>query len=485
MRDITKIEAILRDRRLILASNREPYIHRKSGGDVICARGPGGLISALDPVMRKTGGVWVSWGSGDQDFAVSDDRGRVKVPSENPSYTLRRVRLSKRDVNQYYYGFSNRVLWPVFCLFIDKARFRVDYWRGYRRVNGKFARAIVEDMRTDDLIWVHDYHLTLVPRLIRDSEEDAKIAFFWHIPWSPPEAFFTLPWRREILRGLLGSDLIGFQTQPDVKNFVECVKKEFKASFDEGEGVLETADRRVVVKAFPIGIDYDELVDLSREGMLPRIMERVKTIRRRRYVDHLVLGVDRLDYTKGILKKLEAFERFLERNPAFHGKVSLVQIASPSRTRVQEYREMKREIDETVARINGRFQTMDWVPIRYFYRYIPHERLVAYYKAADVALVTSLVDGMNLVAKEYVAAKVKGDGVLILSEFTGAAEELSEALIVNPYDIEGVAEAIKEALEMPPEEKKRRFEGLREKVRSRDVYWWLESFLEEWRGIYD
>ncbi|MFQ6086378.1 MAG: trehalose-6-phosphate synthase, partial [Candidatus Bathyarchaeia archaeon] len=297
-------------------------------------------------------------------------------------------------------------------------------------------------------------------------------------PWPPPEAFLAIPWGREILEGLLESDLIGFQTQSHVKNFIECAEKELNASFDGR--VLKTDDREVAVKSIPIGVDYRELADHSR-----KLVKRASRLRRRLSVEHLILGVDRIDYTKGILKKLCAFERFLERNPVLQGKVSLVQLVAPSRTRIKEYREMKTKVDETVARINGRFQTMTWVPVRYFYRQIPQERLIAYYKAADVALVTSLADGMNLVAKEYIAAKVNGDGVLIISQFAGAAEELSEAIIVNPYDVEGLAEAIKEALETPYAKRKQRMNRLKEKVKKHDIYWWLENFLSEWRSIYD
>jgi len=479
MCDVTEIKRLLGGKRLVLASNREPYIHKKrTDGNIVCVRGSGGLVAALDPIMRSTGGLWVAWGSGNLDFTVSDNGGRVKVPPEKASYTLRRVRLSSRDITQYYYGFSNRVIWPVFCLFLDKAHFMIDFWKSYQRVNEKFARAIIEEAKADDLIWVHDYHLSLVPSLIRDLVEDAKIAFFWHIPWPPPEGFFTLPWRMEMLEGLLGSDLIGFQTQRQAENFIECAKKELNASFDGR--VLKTDDREVVVKAIPIGVDYREITSHSR-----KIATRASKLRQRLSVEHLILGVDRLDYTKGILNKLSAFERFLEKNPVFQGKVTLVQLAAPSRTRVKEYREMKTKVDETVARINGRFQTMTWVPVRYFYRRIPQERLIAYYKAADVTLVTSLADGMNLVAKEYVAAKVNGDGMLILSQFAGAAEELSEAIIVNPYDVEGLAEAIKEALEMPYAKRKQRMNRLKEKVKKHDIYWWLENFLSEWRSIYD
>ncbi len=467
------------DTRLILVSNREPYIHRESSGKVSCHQVPSGLVSALDPVMQSVGGVWVAWGSGNADLAVSDKRGRIKVPPENPCYTLRRVRLSRRDVALYYRGFSNRVLYPVCCHFMDKASFEADYWRGYKRVNRKFAESVLDEARPDDMIWVHDYHLSLVPHLIREEMHNARIGFFWHIPWPPPELFSTIPWCRQILEGLLGNDLIGFQTCSYAKNFMRCVEKELEASVDKKSKLVKQFGRKIVVKAFPIGIDCEEIAQPKD----PRVIERkVRRISQR--FEHMILSVNRLDYTKGILNGLKAFEMFLKKYPEFWERVVLVQVVSPSRTRVKEYRELKRKIDETVARINGKYQRMNWIPIRYLYRHIPKEKLIAYYQAADITLVPSLADGMNLVAKEYVAAKNNEEGALILSEFTGAAEEMVEAILINPYNIESVAEAIKETLKMPQEEKRRRLEVLRNKVRGRDIHWWLETFLKEWGSIY-
>lgn len=470
-------KGLLERGKLILVSNREPYIHEKTKKGIKCKKAVGGLVSALDPAMQSSDGIWVAWGSGSADLMVCDSKGRVEVPCENPNYMLKRVMLSKRETSNYYYGFSNRVLWPISHLFVEKARFKPEYWRTYKKVNAKFAKAVLEEASPRDMIWVHDYHLSLVPRLLGGVDSDAKTAFFWHIPFPPWEVFRTLLWRREILDGLLGSDLIGFHTQPYVKNFMECVEKGLGASVDEQ--IVKLSDHETVVKAFPIGIDYEWFVSHSSSK---RIAKRARRLRRGFRAKHIILSVDRLDYTKGILSRLLAYERFLEKYPNFQEKVTFVQIAAPSRTKVEEYRKMKKEIDETLGRISGKFQKADWIPIYYFYRSIPHEQLVAYYRCADIALVTPLIDGMNLVAKEYIAARE--EGVLILSEFAGATEKLEEAVPVNPYDIEKIVKAIKTALEMPLSEKKRRFDALRMKVKRRNIYWWLEKILSEWQRIY-
>lgn len=464
----------MRGKKLILASNREPYTHEKTRAGVVCERSRGGLVSALDPVMQACGGTWVAWGSTATDFEVADSEGKVHVPPEGPKYTLKRIRLSEEEAGDYYRGFSNQILWPLFHLFTGKTRYDPQYWETYRRVNEKFAASILQEAKPPDLIWVQDYHLSLVPHLIRKAREESKIAFFWHIPWIPWEVFRNLPWRREILEGLLGSDLIGFHARPYVENFMECVRKELGLPIKREKGVIKLPKRRVKVRAFPVGIDFDRFASPSRD-----VIEKADKLRQALRAKHVLLSIDRLDYTKGILRRLEAFEKFLEKYPRFRGEVVLMLIATPSRVKVGEYREMKRELDRNVGRINGRFQKVDWIPIRYFYRTLPQEELITYYRAADVALITPLMDGMNLMSKEYIAARE--DCVLILSEFAGAAEQLKEAILVNPYDKEKVADSIKKALEMSPEERKRRSKVLRAGVEKFDIYWWLEKFFEEWK----
>ncbi|MFQ6052253.1 MAG: trehalose-6-phosphate synthase [Candidatus Hydrothermarchaeota archaeon] len=475
---VFKVKKILENNKLTLVSNREPYEHEKSRGKLVCKRTLGGLVSALDPLMQVTNGLWVAWGSGNADWEVADSENKVRVPPEDPSYTLKRVWLSEEDINRYYHGFSNRVLWPVSHLFLENAIFDPKNWKKYNEVNEKFAEVILEE--NYDLIWIHDYHLSLVPRFLREAEEDVKIAFFWHIPWPPYEVFRTIPWSGEILEGLLNSDLIGFHTQDYVKNFIECVENILGAFVDRENGLIKILDRRICVKPFPLGIDYKRY---NEPSFSKEILRKVSKLRKDIGDKKIILSFQRLDYSKGVVNKLLAFEKFLENNPEFHGRVKLILVASPSRTKIKEYREMKREIDEIIGRVNGKYQRIDWQPIKYFYRTIPQDQLISFYHTSDIALVTPVIDGMNLVSKEYIAAN-NGDGVLILSKFVGAADELKDAVLVNPYDIEEFAEAIKNALNMPLEERRRRIEAMREKVKEHDVYWWIRTFLEDWRRIY-
>lgn len=454
--------------KLILVSNREPWICEKSKKGIPYRKAIGGLVSSLDQAIKLRGGLWIAWGSGSGDFIKGDT---VSVPPDNPKYELKRIRLSEVETERYYRGFSNGVLWPFFHLFLEKVRFDRRLWESYEKVNRRFAKTVIEAVSPSDMIWIHDYHLALVPRFIREMKKRAKIAFFWHIPWVDWDIFNKLPWRKELIEGLLGSDFIGFHTKEYVTKFVGCAKK-LKFSVLNKETVRKD-NRRIRIRAFPLGIE---------RKIFRASINDVNKLRRKITAEKIILGVDRLDYTKGILQRLWAFERFLEKYPEFKGKVSLVLIASPSRTKVGEYRKMKSEIDENVGKINGMSRRMDWTPVIYLYRTFLQSQLSVFYKAADVALVTPLMDGMNLVAKEYMAAKE--DGVLILSEFAGAAEDLKEAIIVNPYDTEGVADAIKYALELSPLEKKERATALRERVKKRDISWWLDSFLKEWGKIY-
>ena len=449
---------------LIIASNREPYTYKRSKTGIVCEKNIGGLVSSIDATMRS--GLWIAWGSSDADFLGGQ---KIDLPPEHPRYSLKRIRLTKAEIDNYYHGFSNSTLWPIFHQFIEKAVFDDRYWNSYKRVNLKFAKAVIEEIKEESLIWVHDYHLSLLPKSIRNEYKDAKIAIFWHIPWVHWDTFNDLPQREEIFEGILGADLVGFHTRSYVQNFIECAKN-LGFIVDERKKTINTDDRVIKVKSFPIGIDYHAFSEAPRY------------LTTRKKSGKIIFGIDRLDYTKGILNRLFAFERFLEKYPEFTKKVTLIQATSPSRTRVEEYRSMKREIDENVGRINGRYETMDWTPIRYFYRRIPQKTLLRYYMSADVALITPLIDGMNVIVKEYIATNDLG--VAILSEFTGAAEELKEAIIVNPYDVDEVADAIKIALEMPEKEKRERFTALKERIRKKDINWWFKTFFDSWREIY-
>ncbi len=430
--------------------------------------------------MQQSRGIWIAWGSGNADFTVCNAENKVLVPEKNPRYFLKRLPLSKSEVDNYYKGYANRVLWPLFHYFIEKMHPNEKYWYAYYNVNKKFAEAVLDEMNPSDRIWLHDYHLALVPYFIKQKRPDAKIAFFWHIPWPPWEIFGALPQSNDILNGLLHSDLLGFHTQSYVKNFLGCALRRPTVDITKQKNLLQVNGHQVKVNQFPLGICYDDFA--SPEGE-QSIEKHAKKIKKMYNVKTLILGIDRLDYTKGILNRIKAFEYVIKTYPKFRGKVVLVQIATPSRGDVDEYHMMKKEIDEIVGRINAQYRTEKWTPIMYFYRRVPDRLLLTYYKAADIGLLTPIRDGMNLISKEFIAAKQK-DGVLILSEFAGASEELHESIIVNPYDIIGTGEAIKQVLEMPAEEKQRRFQNLNKKVKAHDSQWWLQNFLQEWEQLY-
>lgn len=458
-----------RVRPVVVITNRASYQLKKRSGALVCEKNTGGLVSVLDEMMRQTGGTWIAWGEREE---VPRE---VGIPIESPRYSLRLIPLTELEVEQYYLGFSNRVLWPLAHYFLDRCRFRSEYWNGYKGVNEKFAAAFREGCKGEELVWIHDFHLTLLPGLLRQERPHLSIGFFWHIPFPASPVFRVLPWREEVLRGLLGSDLIGFHLPLHAENFLRCVEDVVRVPVDRESGSIEYDGRVVKVGVFPVGIDFHKWNHLATSSV---IGEKTRQISKEVGTGQIILGVDRLDYTKGIRERLLAYERFLEKYPHFQGRVFMIQIAVPSRTRVEEYRALRREIDEAIGHITGRFSTRRWVPLRYLYQNFPMEELAAYYQAADVALITPLRDGMNLVAKEYVACKVKGDGSLILSEFTGAAATLTEAIIVNPYDLEGLADALHLSLSMKETEKQSRMQRLRQTVRDMDVYWWCDSFIK-------
>jgi trehalose 6-phosphate synthase len=453
-------------RKMVVVSNRGPYSFRKKpGGGVRLERAVSGLVTALEPAIIHTGGVWISWGSKNR---------RVTVPPGEDRYVLRQLFLSPHEVKNYYRGFANRALWPLCHGFLGRTHFAADQWRTYERANQKFADAVLEEMGPGDLVWVHDYQLALVPGMVRRKRPGVRIAHFWHIPFPSCEMFSTLPWRKEVLLGLLGSNLLGFQVKADVDSFLLCCKRILGARINKRKGTVLHDGFETQVRAFPISIDFDFFDSKARETAS---IAKALHLRSSLGSPSLILGVDRLDYSKGICERLLAIRKLLQMNPEVRGKVTLIQISVPSRTRVPEYIQEKREIDELVGHINGEFSDGIWIPVRYIYGSLSQKELVAYYLAADVALLTPLRDGMNLVAKEYVAAHVDESGVLVLSEFTGAAEELKGALIVNPYDITGVADVLHRALNMPLHEKRRRMRMMRKQVRRNNVFRWLENFL--------
>ena len=448
-------------RPILIASNRLPFTAQRGPRGIERKPSAGGLVSALEPVLRKRGGTWVGWPG------IALKKGE-QIPADATGYEVAPVLLSETEINRYYHGFSNRTLWPLFHSMHERAAFDRRDWDVYRAVNERFADVASESAGATDLVWVHDYQLMLAPATLRQRLGEARIAFFLHIPFPPFDIFRLLPWDREILRALLACDLVGFHVQGYARNFIDCVERRLGARVDRRTQRIEWGDRTVQVGAFPIGIDFDDFAGKAREA--PPAPEAGR--------ERIVLGVDRLDYTKGIPERFLAFERLLERYPEQREQVVLLQLAVPSRSQVAAYKQLKREIDELVGRINGRFATAAWSPIRYLYRSVPQERLVALYRDADVALVTPLRDGMNLVAKEYVACQVGDPGVLLLSEVAGASETMREALALNPYNIDDAADTLHRALTMGEDERASRMAALRRRERRYNVEHWVNGFLD-------
>ena len=478
-----KIHRIMQERfsgkRLIVASNRGPYIHRRAGKEVHCELAMGGLVAALDPVMQTVGGSWVAWGSGDADRMVVDDHDRIQVPPEHPSYTLRRVWLTEEEVDGFYSGYSNGFIWPLCHLALDRMVFKKRDWETYREVNRRFAQTVLEEAAdTTALVWIQDYHLALCPQIIKRMQPDLSVSLFWHIPWPPHDVFRVCPQRRELLEGMLGCDLIGFHVEPYRDNFLHCAERELGAAVDWEKGLIEYQGRRTAVQAFPISVDYTLFHSLAQAPYTPRGPSEL----RKRFnlsEDHRIgLGVDRLDYTKGLLKRLAALDQFFARYPEYHKRFSFIQIGVPTREESKPYRRYRELIHIMVAEINGKYGREGWKPIQNLEGQLSQKTLASYYREADLCIVSSVYDGMNLVAKEFVASQVDQGGVLLLSEMAGAAQEMEDALLINPYDSEGFADTIKEALELPLEVRREKMRRMRKWVQEHDIYYWMESVLK-------
>lgn len=469
--EVMAMSATLTSNRLILVSNAEPYQHVYNGEEIEQEKIAGGLTTGLDPIMRNSDHLWIAWGRGDADFEVVDDNGKIAVPDDETGYTLKRLNLTQKEQNGFYYGFSNETLWPICHSFPHKAIFKLENWKAYKKVNEKYAAAVLEEMEKGDRIWVQDYQLALVPHLIREQRPQANIALFWHIPWPPWETFGILPAREEIMKGMLGADFIGFHTPWLVHNFFDSVDK-LGGAVNRHENLARKGDQSAVVRAIPLGIDCDFFQPTDQQQQAAtQLMENLMAKK-------CILSVDRLDYTKGIDKRIEAIRTFFKKYPQYQGDITFIQRISPSRSKVEEYKQMRENIEQWVGQVNGEFQREEWVPIRYFYQHLPQEELIPYYLSSEIALITPLIDGMNLVAKEYVASREKG--MLILSEFAGAAKTLTEAIQVNPYNAEEVADALDQALQTPLEVKERKFRQMKEKLERMDIHWWRERFLDEW-----
>lgn len=465
---------------LTIVSNRLPAVlHKDLTGQWSVEPGSGGLIQALHPILSENGGAWVGWPGVTTDDGDGWQPGLKRVSAE-AGYELRPVLLNQDDFQGFYEGFANSLIWPLFHGFPDRASFRPSFYAAYGRVNQHFADAISASIDPESFLWVHDYHLFEVARRLRESGHRGRIAFFLHIPFPSLENFSKLPWREELLIDLLHYDLLGFQTERDLKNFSRCLESlEIAAVESAGPGRrrIEFGPRFVDAGAFPIGMDYREFADRAASE---EVTARVEALQNDIGPYKMLLGIDRLDYSKGLLHRLRAYEQALEAHPALREKVVFFQLVVPSRENVPEYRVLKEKFDRAVGRINGRFSTAGWQPIHYLYNRVDPIELSALYRLATVALVTPLRDGMNLVAKEFCASQVDENGVLVLSEFAGASEQLAGgALLVNPYDVNETARAIHRAIEMPPDERQTRMRSMRQVISHTDVYWWAETFLKE------
>ena len=465
--------------RLIVVSNRLPYVFaRTPDGKWKTQGGSGGLVTALVPVLRDRGGTWIGWPGTSGDGAGLG--AALQAASEQLGITLRGVQLDEADVDNFYHGFSNEIIWPLFHDFASLCLFDPKYWVSYKEVNKRFARAVVEECSKADFVWVHDYHLMNVAAESRALGCKVRMGFFLHIPFPPPDIFFKLPWRSTLLHALLRYDLVGFQTMRDRRNFIQCLRLSEGQVTVHGKGNVVTVTAGAYttrVGNFPISIDYG---NFARQAAAADVAGRADELHRRLPQRKLILGIDRLDYTKGIPQRLLAFRNALDRYPELRERISLIQVVVPSRVDIPQYHELKSEIEQLVGEINGRFMRPGgWVPVWYVYSSLSRSELLSYYRAAHIALVTPLKDGMNLVAKEYCASSIEEDCVLILSEFAGAAAQLQRgALLVNPYDVEGVADAIYRAYTMSDDERRNRMRRLRRGVRECDIFWWVDTYLQ-------
>jgi trehalose 6-phosphate synthase len=467
----------LRGQDVIVVSNREPYIHVRENGSIIIQRPASGLVTAVEPIMRACSGTWIAHGSGSADREVVDRHDRIQIPVEDPSYQLRRIWLTPQEEEGYYYGFANEGLWPLCHIAHVRPIFRTSDWIEYERVNRKFADAVVEEAKSSDpIVLVQDYHLALVPRMVRERLPAATIIAFWHIPWPNPEAFAICPWRQELLDGLLGSSILGFHTQFHCNNFVDTVDRQLEARVDRETFSVTYKGQTTAIKRYPISVQWP-----PAKALVAMPIEEARAMIRGRHglpLDHAIgLGVDRLDYTKGLEERFHAVERLLELHPEWIGKFTFIQIAAPTRQRIEQYQNYENRVHAMAERINERFAEGKYPAIILQARHHEPQEVWHYYRGSDVCFVSSLHDGMNLVAKEFVASRDDERGVLVLSQFTGAAREMPEALIVNPYDADQCATALNIALTMPLRTQRTRMQLMRGLIKEFNVYRWAGRML--------
>jgi len=464
---------------LVTASNREPFIHVFKEGKVEVRRPTGGAVTALDPVMRACGGTWVAHASGNADKKVVDERGRLQVPPEDPSYTLRRVWLTKGEEEGYYYGYANQALWPLCHIVYQRPTFEAEQWQYYKKVNKIFAEVILEEIgKQKAILWLQDYHLCLVAKYIKEKRPDIICAQFWHIPWPNPEIFRVCPQKKEILEGLLANDLLGFHIRYHCDNFIETVEREIEAKIDREKTSIISGGHETIIRAFPISVDFQAIADKASGEEVKKTASRLK----KEILPEgglFFLGLDRIDYTKGIPERFLAIDRFLEKYPKYKEKFVFVQIGALSRIHIPTYKNLNDRLNAISEEINWKHSTGNWAPIMLMREHISYEEILGFYKLADMCIVSALHDGMNLVAKEYISSKTDNSGVLLLSNFTGSSRELIDAVSINPYDIDDFAQTIKKAVEMSSSEKKRRMRALRKVVQDNNIYKWAGKVFEE------
>lgn len=474
------IHAKLGDNSLFVVSNREPYMHVLDDiqGKVTCIRPASGVVTAIHPILSACGGTWIAHGGGNMDKKFVNSKDKLGVPPEDNRYILKRVWLSKEEEQGYYYGFSNEGLWPLCHNTHTRPVFRESDWRMYKEVNRKFADTVLNELPAGSpFIFVQDYHFTLLPKMIKEKRPDAKIALFWHIPWPTPEAFMICPYQNEILEGMLGCDLIGFHVQNHCNNFLDTANRLLESRVDTEKFSIVRLGKETFVRAFPISVDGHRGGGLFKANMT-RDVERLKE--EFEIGNEIVaVGVDRIDYTKGIVERILAIDRFLEKYPEYKKRFVFIQLAAPSRTHIKRYHDLIGEIDELVEKTNWKHIDGAWKPIIYLKKHFSQDDIQPYYKLGDICIVSSLHDGMNLVAKEYIAERDDLSGSLILSQFTGASRELTDAILVNPYSTEEFADSIKLAIEMPKEEKRRRMENMRKIVTENNIYRWAANIISE------
>lgn len=479
----TDLENFVRERfhnsKLVIVSNREPYQHDFREGRIECVKPAGGVVTALDPILKACGGTWVAFGSGNADAKTTDRKSCLQVPPDEPKYTLRRVWLTKEETAGYYYGFSNEALWPLCHVAYRRPTFRREDWEIYTAVNRKFAEAVLEEIAGEEaIVFIQDYHLALLPTFLKAARPDLPLIQFWHIPWPNPEVFRICPYGPELLKGLLANDIMGFHILYHCNNFLDTVDRTFEARVDRERTSVHFGGHETLVRAFAISVDFEGISELSGSRAVGEQIERLKE-EYNLNTEFVISGLDRIDYTKGMPERILAFDRFLESYPEYRTRVTLFQVGQLSRVHLQAYKDLNDEINALVEQVNWKHSTGSWQPIVLSRRHLSYTEILALFRLSHALMVTPLHDGMNLVVKEFVASRNDEKGIAILSRFAGASRELDTALLVNPYDRQETAEAVRQALEMAEEEQRRRMARLRSVVQENNIYYWAGKILSE------